>query len=304
MDVDAAPVTMTPSSGPAEARAAARRRQTPERSKSLQAYLRQTRAAALVAAAAFVAALVLDEVAPRFWSRHALLADLVASLIIVLLTVEVVNEAVARRQRRRWRVLAQYVTLQLVRNARMVWMDIAELAGMLPAHEDGSPDIEQGAAAVRDTARLSAAATELVAEPDERRRLQDTIAGLAERSDDVLGRWAGVMLNADPYAEVIDRHVDLASGISWLEGALDNFEPPADRRRWQRSRANPGVQLMRSDEDVIVQRLAAVTQLAERLDRWTLDLAERLVPHEWWTERLSPRSPEPDGDQPAGFRPA
>jgi hypothetical protein len=34
----------------------------------MQAYLRQTRAAALVATGAFVAALVLDEVAPRFWT--------------------------------------------------------------------------------------------------------------------------------------------------------------------------------------------------------------------------------------------
>ena len=79
----------------------------PTRSGSVQAYLRQTRAGALVAAGAFVAALVLDDVAPRFWSRHALLADLLASLIIVLLTGAVVNEAQARRQRRRWRVLAQ-----------------------------------------------------------------------------------------------------------------------------------------------------------------------------------------------------
>lgn len=73
----------------------------------MQAYLHQTRAGALVAVGAFIAALVLDEAAPRFWSRHALLASLVASMIIVVLTVAVVNEAQARRQKQRWRVLAQ-----------------------------------------------------------------------------------------------------------------------------------------------------------------------------------------------------
>jgi hypothetical protein len=281
-----------------------RRGQMPTRSRSVEAYLRQTRAGALVAGGAFVAALVLDEVASRFWSRHALLASLVASLIVVLLTVAVVNEAQAHRQRQRWRVLAQYVMLQLVRHARMVWMAIAELADMLPADDDGSPDIERGAAAVRDTERLRAAVRGLLGEPEQRRRLQDTIAGLAEHSDEVLGRWADVMLNADGYAEIIDRHVELASGIAWLEGALDNFEPPDDVRRWHRSRANPAIQLTRNDEDAIVERLVAVTQLAERLDRRTLDLAERLVPHEWWTERLSPRAPEPDLDQPAEYRPA
>jgi hypothetical protein len=90
----------------------------PARSSSVQSYLRQTRAGALVAAGAFIAALVLDGVAPRFWSRHALPADPLASLIIAFLTVAVVNEAQARRQRQRWRVLAQYVMLQLVRQAR------------------------------------------------------------------------------------------------------------------------------------------------------------------------------------------
>ena len=48
-------------------------------------------------------ALILDAVAPRLWSGHSLLADLAASLIVVLLTVAVVNEAQARRQRQCWR---------------------------------------------------------------------------------------------------------------------------------------------------------------------------------------------------------
>jgi hypothetical protein len=32
--------------------------------------------------------------------------------------------------------------------------------------------------------------------------------------------------------------------------------------------------------------LAAITQLAEQLDRGTLDLALRIVPIEWWREQL------------------
>jgi hypothetical protein len=34
------------------------------------------------------------------------------------------------------------------------------------------------------------------------------------------------MLNADVYAELIDRHVELASDISWLLGLLDNADAP------------------------------------------------------------------------------
>ena len=36
------------------------------------------------------------------------------------------------------------------------------------------------------------------------------------QSDELLGRWAGVMLNADVYAEIIDRHVELVGDLAWL----------------------------------------------------------------------------------------
>jgi hypothetical protein len=42
-----------------------------------------------------------------------------------------------------------------------------------------------------------------------------------------------------------------------------------------------------------VQRLAVLTQLAEQLDRGTLDLAMRIVPIEWWREQLGPSSQAP-----------
>lgn len=70
-----------------------------------------------------------DLLAPHFWANHALLAGLAASVIVVMLTVALVNEAVERRCRERWSVLAQYVMLQLVRDARLVWTAVAELAG-------------------------------------------------------------------------------------------------------------------------------------------------------------------------------
>jgi hypothetical protein len=58
-----------------------------------------------------------------------------------------------------------------------------------------------------------------------RRGLHEEIALLAAHADEVLSRWAAVMLNADVYAEVIDRHVELASDISWLLGLLDKRRP-------------------------------------------------------------------------------
>jgi len=61
---------------------------------------------AAVALLALVAGGVSDALAGSFWADHPLLAGLVASLIVVMLTVALVNEAVERRSRQRWSELA------------------------------------------------------------------------------------------------------------------------------------------------------------------------------------------------------
>ena len=90
----------------------------PRRSDSADSYLVETRAIAVVALLILIGAVISDEVADRFWDRHALLAGLVASAIVVMLSAAIVNEALERRSRRRWSVLAQYVMFDLVGNAR------------------------------------------------------------------------------------------------------------------------------------------------------------------------------------------
>ena len=53
------------------------------------------------------------------------------------------------------------------------------------------------------------------------------------------------------------------------------------------------------DDERLVQRLAAITQLAEQLDRETLALALRIVPIEWWREQLGTSVAHPRSSQPA-----
>jgi hypothetical protein len=76
-----------------------RRDSGPRRSGSVDAYLRGTRALAAVALLALVSGVLWDALDGRFWARHALLAGLVASVIVVMLTVALVNEALERRSR-------------------------------------------------------------------------------------------------------------------------------------------------------------------------------------------------------------
>jgi hypothetical protein len=280
----------------------------PRRSESVDSYIRETRAIAGVAVLALVAGVVSDLLAPHFWANHALLAGLAASVIVVVLTVAVVNEAVERRRRGRWSVLAQYVMLQLVRDARLVWTAVAQLAGLMPSGTHATvqvgndiPDaasIDEGARAVRDTPRLAAAIHALVADAGRRQRLHDKIVRLADHSDEVLGRWAAVMLNADVYAEVIDRHVELAGDLAWLGSLLDHFERADDRGRQWRGRSHVAVQIEgKVDDERLADRLLAITQLAERLDRGTLELALRIVPVEWWAARLGTTVPTVSDDR-------
>jgi len=226
--------------------------------------------------------------------RHPLLAGLASSAIIVMLSVAVVNEALEIRRRRRWRVLAQYVMLELVRDARMVWTAVVELAGLMPT--DANPSATDVAAlVVRETPRLTIAFHDLLADADRRRTLRDHVVRLVVHNDEVLGRWAAVMLNNDAYTEVVDRHVELAGSLAWLGSLLDqsvssdekNRSSDEDQLRWHRARSNPALQITGDmDNDRLAQRLVAIVQLAEQLDRGTLDLAVKIVPVAWWEARL------------------
>jgi hypothetical protein len=237
--------------------------------------------------AALAAGIVSDDTSGRFWARHTLLASLVASVIVVMLSVAVINEVLARNGRRRWRILAQYVMFELVRNARMIWLGVLKVAESAPTGSNDQESVDASAEMMRDTARLATAVREVLNDDERRGRLHNEIAFLAEQADQVLGRWAGVMLNAEVYAEIIDRHVELAGDVAWLGGLLDTSHPPDDARRLKRAGSNPALQIG-SDRDVdwLADRVVVITQLAESLDRGTVERALRIVPVQWWQSRL------------------
>jgi hypothetical protein len=264
----------------------------PRRSQSVDAYLRRTRLVAVVAVLALAAGIVSDALEGPFWVRHALLAGLAASVIVVMLSVAVINEVLEQRRRQRWSILAQYVMLELVRNARLIWTGVLEHAGLLAAGGARPESVDVNGPLVRDTPRLTAALREVVDDDVRRRALHEEIALLAAHSDEALGRWAAVMLNADVYAEVIDRHVELVSDIGWLNGLLDNSDPPDDHRRRRRAQSSPAVQIEGGiTGDQLADRVVVIAQLAEELDRSTLDLALRIVPVAWWQARLGATVP-------------
>jgi hypothetical protein len=236
-------------------------------------------------------AIVWDLANDGFWSRHALLTDLVASLIVVAVTAAVLNEVLERLRRERWSVLAQYALFDLVRTARLVWSGLLELAGLAPDGELGEEALAAGSEAARDTPRLAAAIDEMLADPDRRQRLHELLAGLQLHGQEVLGRWADVMVNSGAYAEIVDRHVELYSRLYWWGSVLDESEPLEQHlSRPRLSRVSPATQMYGAVDDAwLRENLVAIGQLAESLDRSSFELAFRIVPRDWWRAQLPDR---------------
>src|SRR5579862_8897272 len=269
----------------------ARRTLGPRRSDSLQTYVRSTRIIGGLSVLVLAGAVGWDFVNDGFWSRHALFTGLVASLIVVAVTAAVLNEVLARRQRERWSVLAQYALFELVQTARLVWTGLLELAGLAPDGELDDAGLAAGSDAVLDTPRLAAAMGEMLADADRREQLHRLIGRLRAHGQEVLGRWADVMVNSSTYAEIVDRHVELYSRLYWWGSVLDESDPLEEHlSRPKLSRISPATQAAGPVEDEWLRdNLVDIAQLAESLDRGSFELAMRIVPLDWWVTQLPER---------------
>ena len=264
----------------------------PRRGGSLRAYVRATRIIGGVSLLVLAGAIAWDLANDGFWSRHALFTGLVASLIVVAVTAAVLNEVLERRQRERWSVLAQYALLDFVRAARLVWGGLLELAGLVPDGELEDRALAAGSKAVRDTPRLTAAMDEMLASAERREQLHRLIVGLLGEGQEVLGRWADVMVNSGTYAEIVDRHVELYSRLYWWGSVLDESDPLEEHlRRPRLSRISPATQAAVGpiEDEWLRDNLVAIAQLAESLDQGSFELAMRIVPLDWWVAQLPDR---------------
>jgi hypothetical protein len=83
---------------------------------------------------------------------------------------------------------------------------------------------------------------EMLASADHREQLHRLIAGLRAHGQEVLGRWADVMVNSGTYAEIVDRHVELYSRLYWWGSVLDESDPLEALNRPRLSRLSPATQ--------------------------------------------------------------
>jgi len=268
----------------------------PRRTESGRQYLLVTRIIGGLSVLVLVAAIAWDLVDDKFWVDHTLLTGLIASLIVVAVTVAVLNDVLERRQRQRWALLAQYALFDLVRTARLVWSSLLELAGLAPEGELGGESLAAGIKAVHDTPLFSAAMQEVFADPGRREQLHRLLVNLMAHGQDVLGRWADVMVNSGAYAEIVDRHVELYSRLYWWGSVFSESEPLEEHlTRPALTRVSPATLTGPVEDEWLCKNVVAIAQLAESLDRGSFELAMRIVPIDWWVTQL-PEPPLPDAD--------
>jgi hypothetical protein len=247
--------------------------------------------AAAIGVALVLAAAASDFVVGSFWAGHAMLTSLVANLLVVAITVVVVNEALERRERRHWNLLAQSVLFALTQSARATWTGLVEVLRLGEVHSGTVEQLEEGAAVAHDTARVSAAIRELLADEQRRSVLQSVSVDLANHASGVIATWASVMVNASPYAAVLNRHVELAGRLQWLSSVITHNEPPPgqsprDRVLVRSSIAGEHAEEFGSD-DWLQDQLLAIINLATELDRRSRELAYSIVPLTWWASRTA-----------------
>jgi hypothetical protein len=247
--------------------------------------------AATVGLALIVAAAASDFFTGSFWERHGLLASLLANVLVVAVTVVVVNGVLDRRNRRRWNLLAQNVLFALLQSARATWTGLLEELEVTEVESGDPASLLAVANVARDSERISAAVSRLLAEQDRRDRLQRVCVGLGEHASDVIAKWAPVMVGARPYAEVLDRHVELAGRLEWLGSVLAHNEPPDDQSRSERNLARSSVATEHAaqlgNDEWLHDQIVAVITLAVELDDDSRELAYSIVPLSWWTERTA-----------------
>ena len=249
-----------------------------------------------IAAAAGVlvlAGLIASDFETRFWDHHAMTSSILASLVVVLVTVAVINEALARRDSARWRIFAQNALLELAAGTRFTWVGLGELLEVDDTASRRTVEVRSFICSAAGTERVAALVDEHMPDGEWRHQLARLVEKLLDESRDALAAWGPAMLGARPYTAIIERHVELYARVQLLrymiddpeDAELDELQDSAARARrlGASRRAVLSGQSPADLERTLRTTLIVIIRRAAELEIDTRALARALVPLEWWS---------------------
>jgi hypothetical protein len=214
-----------------------------------------------------VAITVSDFVVTGFWDRNAMATSVVADVLVLVVGVAVVNEFLAARARREWRLLADYGLVELGECARHIWVNLAEHVAVGKRETMTLNELRELVRSPQGEEAARALALTIANDDERRKALHQLVAELAEGARARLGRWAPVLVET-PYPRAITRFVHLQARLTRLQTVL--WE---DARNWRPSYEGSG------DAEWIANRIANVIHLGSRIDVELLSTVEH--PDRW-----------------------
>lgn len=240
-----------------------------------------TRLGAAVSLMALAVVAVSDFLLTNFWDRNAMVTSVVADVLVLVVGVAVVNEFVAARERRQWRLLADYGLVELGEIARHTWVMLAQQIGVGRREALTLSELRELVRSRQGDEALRDLALRVASDEKQRKSLHDLVADLADNARARLGRWAPVLVDS-PFPGQVTRFVHLQARLTRLQTVL--YE---DSLGWRPSYEGSG------DADWIADRVTNVIELGSHLDIELLGVVEH--PDRWgWGDNAQGGSPPND----------
>jgi hypothetical protein len=230
-----------------------------------------TRIGALLSVLALVAVSISDFVFTGFWDHNAMVTSVVADILVLIVGVAVVNELLAARARREWRLLSDYGLVELGESSRHIWVTLSQHVGIGKRESltlDELRELVRSGQGEETTREMALAA---VADHPRREALHRVVAELAEDARARLGRWAPVLVET-PHPHSVTRFVRLQARLTRLETVLRE-----ESLNWRPSYEGSG------DADWIANRVANVIHLGCTLD---LELISKVEHPDRWGQPI------------------